>query len=95
MKRLAWVLLFLAVGVLMLHDHIARLEASSIPVLQANAHVPSVAALGSVHELLHAYLLPQAQEWRMAPIALLSHPLDHINLFNSLSTAPPLHPPAF
>ncbi|MBN2895451.1 MAG: hypothetical protein JXK05_06120 [Campylobacterales bacterium] len=94
MKRLASVLLFLAVGVLMLHDHMARMQTYDVPVLQAKTHVPSAAAIGSVHELLHAYLLPQAQEWRMAPIALAGHPSDAAELYDTLNTAPPLHPPA-
>lgn len=94
MKRFAWVLLFLAVSILMLHDHIARTQTSSTPALHANAHVPSSVALGSVHELLHAYLLPQEQEWRMPPIALARPALESMDLFDSLNTAPPLHPPS-
>ncbi len=94
MRRLATLLLFMAVTLLMLHDHVTLIDYSDSPAIETPYGTPHACATIKIHEQLHADTIAFESvafynEW----IPTLQ-PLHTPAYYESLTRKPLIHPPS-
>ncbi len=94
MRRLTTLLLFMAVTLLMLHDHVTLIDYSDSPAIETPYGAPQACAIVKIHEQLHAYTIAFEQVAFHDSWIPTLQPLHTPVYYESLSQKPLIHPPS-